>query len=92
MNIEKLEAWFLGVLSLMVTHPQDIKFTRTTDEMGILFTISVNKEDEGKVIGMAGSIVGALRVILRSAGRMEGVRVSLKIEIPGSGFEVRKAT
>lgn len=87
---EKLELWLKTVISGMVSNPNSIIIEKIEDDMGLLFNVSVHIEDRGKVIGKEGSIANALRIILRSAGRLEDVRASMKIFVPGSKFEVRE--
>ncbi len=39
------------IVKQMVDHPEDVVVTRTVDDMGVLITLFVNKEDMGKIIG-----------------------------------------
>ena len=75
------------VVKQIVTKPEDIEITRTIDEMGILITLKVSREDMGKVIGKSGQTAKALRVLLRILGAKNNVRVNLKILEP-DGKEV----
>lgn len=75
------------VVKQLVAYPDDVKVVRTVDEMGVLITLEVNKEDMGKVIGKAGQTAKALRVLLRVIGSKNNARVNLKILEPG-GAEV----
>ena len=43
------------VIKALVDHPEEVKVKRTVDEMGVLLTLAVNKEDMGKVIGRSGA-------------------------------------
>ncbi len=71
------------VISQIVDNPEDININRTVDEMGVLITLEVNKEDMGKIIGKAGQTAKALRVLLRIIGSKNNARVNLKIVEPG---------
>lgn len=75
------------VIGGMVSNPNAIKIDHTEDNMGILFTVKVHEEDKGKVLGRDGRIVEALRVVVRSAGRLADVRASLKIDA-GTTFQL----
>ena len=33
------------VVKALVEHPEEVKITRTVDEMGVLMTLNVNKDD-----------------------------------------------
>ncbi len=70
------------VVKQMVDHPEDVIVTRTVDDMGVLITLSVNKEDMGKIIGKSGQTAKSLRVLLRMVGSRSNERVNLKIAEP----------
>src|SRR3990167_4852744 len=77
------------VVKALVDNPQDVKINRTLDEMGVLLTLTVNKDDMGKVIGRSGATAKAICTILRVVGMKNDARVNLKIEEPeGSEREV----
>jgi|SRR3989344_3571111 len=70
------------VVKALVDNPGDVKINRTVDEMGVLLTLSVNKDDMGKVIGRSGQTAKAIRTVLRVVGMKNDARVNLKIEEP----------
>jgi len=70
------------VVKALVDNPNDVKINRTVDEMGVLLTLSVNKDDMGKVIGRSGQTAKAIRTVLRIVGMKNDARVNLKIEEP----------
>ncbi len=70
------------VITSLVDNPDDVKINRTVDEMGVLLTLSVNKDDMGKIIGRSGATAKAIRTILRVVGMKNDARVNLKIEEP----------
>ena len=70
------------VVKSLVDNPQDVKINRTIDEMGVLLTLTVNKDDMGKIIGRSGATAKAIRTILRVVGMKNDARVNLKIEEP----------
>ena len=70
------------VVKALVDHPEDVKIERKVDEMGVLLTLRLNKEDMGQIIGRAGSTVRAIRTLLRIIGLKNHARVNLKIEEP----------
>lgn len=73
------------VVKAMVDHPDDVKTTRTVDEMGVLLTLKVNPEDMGVIIGRQGATARAMRTLLRVIGAKNGSRVNFKIEEPEGG-------
>jgi uncharacterized protein len=70
------------VVKALVDHPEDVKVDRKVDEMGVLLTLNLNKEDMGQIIGRQGSTVKAIRALLRIIGLKNHARVNLKIEEP----------
>mgnify|MGYP001597688488 CR=1 FL=1 len=81
MNSE-LHNWLSSLISGIVSRPTDVIITEQRDDMGVLFSIRLAKEDHGKIIGKDGQHAQALRILLRSAGSLHNVRASLKIDIP----------
>jgi len=70
------------VVKALVDNPEEVKIKRTIDEMGVLLTLTVNKDDMGKVIGRSGATAKAIRTVLRVVGMKNDARVNLKIEEP----------
>ena len=68
------------VLENVVSEPDAIKIDRTEDELWILLTVTVSKEDMGLVIGKWWNTVSALRSILRLVWLKQGQKVNLKVE------------
>lgn len=88
------DAQFLDfVIRALVDNPNDVKITRTVDEMGVLLTLDVNSADMGKVIGREGNTAKAIRTLLRVVGMKNNARVNLKINEPEGGLKpAMKAT
>ncbi len=80
------------VVKGLVDHQNDVKITRTVDEMGVLLTLEVNAEDMGKVIGRSGNTAKAIRTLLRVVGMKNNSRVNLKINEPEGGMKPEKAS
>lgn len=70
------------VVKSLVDNPNDVTIKRTVDEMGVLLTLAVHKDDMGKIIGRSGATAKAIRTILRVVGMKNEARVNLKIEEP----------
>ena len=68
------------VLENVVSEPEAIKIDRTEDELWILLTVTVSKEDMWLVIWKWWNTVSALRSILRLVGLKQGQKVNLKVE------------
>lgn len=80
--MERDQQFLEYVVKALADHPEDVQITRTIDEMGVLLTLSVNREDMGKIIGRSGATAKAIRTILRVVGMKNDARVNLKIEEP----------
>lgn len=70
------------VVKQIVEKPDEVVVERTVDEMGVLLTLKVSKEDMGKIIGKSGQTAKALRILLRIIGSKNNARVNLKIVEP----------
>ncbi len=77
------------IVKHIVQFPEFVEVTRTVDEMGVLITLKVHKDDMGKIIGKAGQTAKSLRILLRVIGSKNNARVNLKIVEP-DGSEVQE--
>jgi len=69
----------------IVDHPDDVEVERKIDEMGVLLSLKVNRQDMGQVVGRDGSTAKAIRSLLRIVGVKNNARVNLKILEPEGG-------
>ncbi len=67
------------IIENLVSQPDDIKIERVQDELGILLTLSVAKEDMWIIIGKGGNTINSIRSILRIYGLKIDQRVNLKV-------------
>lgn len=72
----------LHIITSIVDYPEAVAVERSSDEQGVLLTLSVDKADMGKVIGKEGNMSRSIRTILRVIGIRQGAAVSLKILEP----------
>lgn len=70
------------IVKQIVEKPEEVVIERTVDEMGVLITLKVSKDDMGKIIGKGGQTAKAIRVLLRVIGSKNNSRVNLKIVEP----------
>ena len=73
------------IVESIVEHPEELKIDRKVDEMGVLLTLKVHKDDMGQLIGRQGSTIRAVRTLLRIIGLKNHARVNLRIEEPEGG-------
>ena len=75
----------------LLRHPDELKVTTTHDDMGVLLTLDLNKEDMGIIIGRSGETAKAVRHLVRIVGIVGNARVSVKINEPeGSTYKFKK--
>ena len=70
------------IVKSLVDNPNEVKIDRKVDEMGVLVTVDVGKDDMGKIIGRQGATAKAIRTLLRVVGMKNNARVNLKINEP----------
>ena len=83
--MERDQEFLAFVVNGLVDHPEAVQISRKVDEMGVLLTLIVHKDDMGKVVGRAGATAKAIRTLLRVVGMKNDARVNLKIEEPEGG-------
>ncbi|MCC6290902.1 KH domain-containing protein [Candidatus Nomurabacteria bacterium] len=79
-----------NLIKSLVDNPNDVKITRTVDEMGVLMTLDLNPADMGKIIGRMGNTAKAIRTLLRVVGMKHNARVNLKINEPEGSTRVAR--
>ncbi|MDR0979749.1 MAG: KH domain-containing protein [Candidatus Nomurabacteria bacterium] len=67
------------IVKTLVNKPEAVSIERTTDDRGVLLSLSVDPEDLGRVIGREGRTAQALRSLLRALGMKNDARYNLKI-------------
>lgn len=82
MDSDKIALWLESTISALVSSPDDVKVSVSKDDMGILYTVKVGPEDNGKVIGKGGDTAKAIRTLLHAVGIKNQIRASLKIDAP----------
>ena len=87
MNTADDKAFLEYIVTSLVDNPEDVKIDRVVDEMGVLITMTVNKNDMGKIIGRQGNTAKAIRTLLRVIGMKNNARVNLKINEPEGSSE-----
>jgi len=82
----RMEQEFLDhIIKLIVTKPEEVEINRSVDDLGVLITLKVSKEDMGRIIGKEGQTAKAIRTLLRVIGSRNNQRVNVKILEPEGG-------
>ena len=76
------------LIKSIVDHPDDVKISRSIDDLGVLLRMQVHKDDMGQVVGRQGATAKAVRSLLRIVGIKHNARVNLKIEEPEGSTHV----
>ena len=65
----------------LVDYPDDVTIVEGDGERGdeVVYELSVNPEDMGKIIGKRGRIIRSLRALARAAGGRDGRAVSVEV-------------
>jgi predicted RNA-binding protein YlqC (UPF0109 family) len=67
------------ILEWLISDIESIKIERIEDELGVLLTLSVWKEDMWIVIGKGWNTINSLRTILRLLGVKIWKKINLKV-------------
>ena len=68
------------ILIHIAQNPDQVVVEETQTEEGDLYTITVNPEDMGRVIGKGGNVIQAIRTLARVRAMKEGRRVRIEIK------------
>ena len=78
------------IVSNIVNHPESVIITETPSPEGdtLKYSIKVDAEDVGRVIGKQGKVIKAIRQIVRIAAIQKGTRAIVDLEEDGRTVEV----
>ena len=75
-------AYLIDLVKPIVDKPNEVKVDRTVDERGVKLTLTVDKDDMGKIIGSKGKNASAIRAIVHAFGGQRNSKISVVIEDP----------
>jgi len=67
------------IVTSLVDHPEAVSVEMDEDDSRITYTLSVHKEDMGKVIGKQGRVAKAIRTVVYAAGSTQHKKIYLEI-------------
>jgi predicted RNA-binding protein YlqC (UPF0109 family) len=67
------------IAKALVDYPEDVHVETKHDRNNVIYKLSVNPDDVGKVIGKHGRIAKALRTVVISAGSKNEERIMIDI-------------
>jgi len=77
-----IERYLETIVTPLLAKPEVYTAKTTRDDLGVLLTFWVAKEDMPRVVGKEGSTMKAIRTLLRQYGSIHHARVSIKLEEP----------
>jgi uncharacterized protein len=84
--MEPEQAYLEYIIKGIAEHPEAVVIDRTTDNQGVLLTVTVHPSDMGRIIGKDGKLItGSIRPLLKVFGLKHNARVSVKIKEPVGG-------
>lgn len=69
----------VGIVFSIVDDTDSVDILEEKLEEGYLFTITVGKDDVGKLIGKEGRVASSLRTVIKAAGAKQGQRVFINV-------------
>lgn len=63
----------------LVDNPDQVRINEVEGERSVIFELTVDPEDMGKIIGKQGRIAKAIRTVVKAAAAKEGKKVSVEI-------------
>lgn len=69
----------LYIISSIVERPKSVKLEEEEKDGIIYFTISLAKEDMGKVIGKEGRVIRAIRNVMKIPAIKQGKRINISL-------------
>jgi hypothetical protein len=73
------------ILQNITTHPDEVSVTESTEDGRTVYTISVNPEDMGRVIGKSGKVIKAIRSLAHVIAIRQDKRFRINVAEVGGG-------
>ena len=67
------------IVTSLVDHPEAVEILAKEDDQTITYTLSVHKDDMGKIIGKQGRVAMAIRTVIYAAGSTQQKKIYLEI-------------
>ncbi len=67
------------IAEMLVEEPEHVVINQSDEPDGTVFQLRVDRKDVGKVIGMKGATVKAIRTIVAAAGQKVGRRITVEV-------------
>ena len=77
--MQKTKEYLEYIVKMIVADKNSVVVNAKNDERGVLMTLTVAKEDMGRIIGREGETAKAIRSIIKVFGMKNNARVNIKI-------------
>jgi uncharacterized protein len=67
------------IIASIVSNPDQISVTESEEEGVTMFTVSVAKEDMGKVIGKEGKVIRSIRNVMKIPAIKQNKRINISL-------------
>lgn len=82
MNKEQVREYLVSIVIPLVLHPEAVQCDLTTDDMGVLYTLTLGEGDFGRVVGRQGQTIKAIRTVIQAVGMANKIRTHIKVTDP----------
>jgi len=82
MTKEDIANYLVEILKPLVLRPADVQCVVTTDDMGVLYTLTLGEGDFGRVVGRGGQTIKAIRTVIQAVGMANKIRTHIKVTDP----------
>lgn len=82
--------YLIAIVRPLLAHQDVLTVSQTIDDMGVLLSMQVHKDDMGTIIGHKGENARAVRQLVRIVGLIAKQRVSIRILEPEGSTYKRK--
>lgn len=69
----------LYIISSIVDKPKKVKIEEKEEDGVLYFTVDLDKEDMGKVIGKGGKVIRAIRNVMKIPAIKQGKRINVSL-------------
>lgn len=69
----------LYIISSIVAKPKKVKIEEKEEDGVLYFTVDLDKEDMGKVIGKGGKVIRAIRNVMKIPAIKQGKRINISL-------------
>lgn len=69
----------LTLIKPIVDNPEDVQVEETDDNGFVTLTVTVNKDDMGKIIGKEGKVIRSLRNVMKIPAMKQGKKINISL-------------